>query len=98
LLSWFDIAYLILDILIISYCFKSYFSSKRRLFQLFGLAFSFLTVSEFLWAFTFIPWLDSLLSLYAYIRLGLYTIFTLLVLRALQPLDKKPEAPNDQNA
>lgn len=92
MLSWFDIAYATLNIFIIFYCSKKYFSSKKKPFQLFGLGFTFLIVSDFIWVFTVIPWLNIALTLYAYIRLGLYAVFILLVLRALNLFDSNIQA------
>jgi hypothetical protein len=97
LINWLDIAYLTLDLLIAFYCFKKHSISNKKAYQLFGLAFIFLIISDFLWVFA-IPWLSFALILFSYVRLGFYTVFILLILRALQLLDKKPEAPNDQNA
>jgi len=91
LLSWFDIAYAALNIFIILYSFKNYFASKKRPFQLFGLGFICLMISDFIWAFILIPWLNSVLILYGYIRLGLYAAFILFILRALQLFDSKPQ-------
>ena len=92
MLSWFDIAYVTLNIFVVFYCFKNYFSSKKRPFQLFGLGFTSLIISDFVWAFAVIPWLDSIMPLYGYIRLGLYAAFILFILRALQLFDSSSQA------
>jgi hypothetical protein len=95
--SWFDIAYATLDILVVFYCFKNYFSSKKRAFQLFGLGFTSLIISDFVWAFAVIPWLDSLMPLWGYVRLGLYASFIVLILRALQLSDSSSQANTKQS-
>jgi hypothetical protein len=86
LISWFDIAYATLKIIVIFYCFREYLSSKRKPFQILGLGFTCLLVSDFIWVFGLLPWLNGMLALCGYIRLGLYGIFILLVIRALQLL------------
>ena len=86
MISWFDIAYAILNLIVISYCFTIYFSSGKKPFLLFGLGFTCLIISEFMWVFAVFPGLNGILGVYSYIRLGLYAAFILLVLRALQRL------------
>ncbi|MDH5450964.1 MAG: hypothetical protein OEX77_08725 [Candidatus Bathyarchaeota archaeon] len=87
MISWFDIAYATLEIIVIVYCFQKYLSSKKKPFQLLGLGFTCLTISDFLWVFTVLPWLTGILVLYGYIRLGLYAVFVFLAIRALQMLN-----------
>ena len=84
MISWFDIAYAILSILVVFYCFKNYFSSRKKPFLLCGLGFTCLLISDFVWVFAVFPGLAGMLVVYGYIRFGLYTAFTLLVIRALQ--------------
>lgn len=97
MLSWFDVAYAVLNIIMISYCFKKYFALRKKLFKLFGLGFVSLIISDFLWLFALIPWLSSLLIIYSYMRLGLYAVFILFVLRALQLSDSNPQAHTKQS-
>jgi len=66
------------------YFFKRYFSSRKRTNQLAALGFTCLLTSDFVWVFALIPLLSDILSLLSYLRLGLYTAFILLMLRALQ--------------
>gem|GEM_PF-2453890 len=82
--SWFDIAYATLKIVVIFYCFKEYLSSGKKPFQLFGLGFTCLIISDFVWVLAVFPGLNGILVVYSYIRFGLYVAFTLLILRALQ--------------
>jgi len=84
LVSWFDLAYATFNIVIMIYCFRNYFLSKKMPFLLFGLGFTCLLISDFFWVFTLIPWSQSIVIVYGYVRLGLYTAFIALVLRALQ--------------
>lgn len=86
MISWFDIAYVTLNIIVIFYCFREYLSLGKKPFQLLGLGFVCLTISDFLWVFAVFPGLNGILTLYGYIRLGLYAVFILLVLRGLQLL------------
>jgi hypothetical protein len=89
MLNWLDIAYAILDVFIIFRCFKNYFSYRRKLFLSFGLGFIFLTISDFLWVFTTIPLISSIIALYSYIRLVFYALFILLILQAFRYLESK---------
>jgi len=86
MISWFDIAYVALNIILIFYCFRKYLSSGKKPFQLLGLGFLCLTISEFVWVLAVLPGLNGILSAYSYIRFGLYAAFVLLVIRALQLL------------
>ncbi|MDH5460896.1 MAG: hypothetical protein OEZ29_02130 [Candidatus Bathyarchaeota archaeon] len=86
MISWFDIAYAVLDFTIISYCVMSYVSSRKKPFLLCGLGFTCLIISEFVWVFAVFPGPNGILGVYSYIRLGLYTAFILLVIRTLQLL------------
>lgn len=92
MLSWFDLAYAALDIFIMFYCFKNYFSTKKKPFQLFGLGFTSLIISDFVWVLALTPWSNSIMPLYGYIRLGLYAAFILFILRALQLFDSSSPA------
>jgi len=84
LLSWLDIAYTVLNIFMMGYCYRNYLSSRKKAFQLFAFGFVCLAVSDFLWMFALVSVLDILVILLSYLRLGLYAIFILFVLRALQ--------------
>jgi len=84
LLSWFDIAYSALNIIAIFYCFREYSSSRKKPFQVFGLGFTCLLISDFIWILAVIPGLNVILVVYGYLRLGLYAAFTLLFIHALQ--------------
>jgi hypothetical protein len=84
LISWFDIAYVTLNIIVIFYCFREYLSSRKKPFQLLSLGFICLIISDFVWVFAVFPGLNGILAVYGYIRLGLYAAFALLVIRALQ--------------
>ena len=84
MISWFDIAYAVLGALVVFYCFKNYFSSRKKPFLLCGLGFTCLIISDLMWVFAVFPWLNGILVVYGYIRFGLYTAFILLVVRALQ--------------
>ena len=86
MISWFDIAYAILNLIVISYCFRIYLSSRKKPFLLCGLGFTCLIISESVWVFAVIPGLNGILGAYSYIRLGLYAVFILLVIRTLQLL------------
>ncbi|NIO38525.1 hypothetical protein GTO27_12635 [Candidatus Bathyarchaeota archaeon] len=86
MINWFDIAYAVLNLIVISYCFKIYSSSRKKPFLLCGLGFTCLLSSEFVWVLAVIPRLSGILGLYNYIRLGLYAAFILLIVRALQLL------------
>ena len=88
MIGWFDIAYAVLNLIVLSYCFKIYFSSRKKPFLLFGLGFTCLLISEFVWVLAVFPGLNGILGIYSYIRLGVYAAFILLVLRALQLLTK----------
>lgn len=87
MIGWFDVAYATLKLIVIVYCFREYLSSRKKTFQLFSLGFTCLIISDFVWVFAVLPWLNSLLAVYGYIRFGLYAAFTLLIIRALQLLD-----------
>ncbi len=94
--GWLDIAHIVLYALMISYCFWNYASSKKKVFGSFGLGFVFLLLSDFLWVFAIIPWLDAVVVLYNYIRLGLFAAFALSVLYGLESLranSKKAKEP-----
>lgn len=84
MLSWFDIAYAALNIIAIFYCFREYLSSRKKPFQVFGLGFTCLLISDFLWVLAVFPGLSGILVVYGYIRLGLYAAFILLFIHALQ--------------
>lgn len=84
MLDWFDVAYAALNIIVIFYCFKNYFSSRKKPFQLCGLGFTCLIISDFVWVFAVFPRLNDIIAVYGYVRLGLYAAFILLVLHALQ--------------
>ncbi|MDH5779869.1 MAG: hypothetical protein OEZ29_04660 [Candidatus Bathyarchaeota archaeon] len=86
MISWFDIAYAVLNLIVIAYCVMSYVSSGKKPFLLWGLGFTCLMISEFMWVFAVIPGLNGILGVYSYIRLGLFAAFILLILRALQQL------------
>jgi hypothetical protein len=91
-LDWLEIAYLTSTLIMIIYCFRSYFLFKKNSFRLFGLGFTFLLISSFLWMFTIIPGLNEVTAVFSYIRLGLYTAFVLLTLRAMQLLNPDSKA------
>lgn len=84
MISWFDIAYAALNIIVIFYCFREYLSSGKKPFQLLGLGFTCLIISDFLWVSAVFPGLNGILVVYGYIRFGLYAAFILLILRAIQ--------------
>lgn len=85
MVDWFDIAYATLNILVTIYCFRKYLSSKKKPFKLFGIGFTCLAISVFISMFAVFPWLNSIgIVLYGYIRLGLYAVFTIVVIKALQ--------------
>jgi hypothetical protein len=84
LITWFDIGYATLNIILIFYSFKEYLSTRKRSFQLLGLGFACLLISDFLWVPTL--FLSRMPAIYSYVRFGVYAVFTLLVLRALQLL------------
>lgn len=85
MVDWFDIAYATLNILVTIYCFRKYLSSKKKPFKLFGIGFTCLAISGFISMFAVFPWLNSIgIVLYGYIRLGLYAVFTIVVIKALQ--------------
>ena len=84
MISWFDIAYTILNLTVISYCFNIYLSSRKKPFLLCGLGFTCLIISDFVGILAVFLGLSEILSVYSYVRLGLYTAFILLVLNALQ--------------
>ena len=92
MVDWFDVAYAVLTIIVIFYCFSKYVSSRKKPFKLFGLGFTSLLISNFTWMLTFIPLPDNILALYGYIRLALYAIFTILVVYVLQTLN----SPTDE--
>ncbi|HEY4674656.1 MAG TPA: hypothetical protein VIH48_01230 [Candidatus Bathyarchaeia archaeon] len=91
MLSWFDVAYAVLNITVIFYCFSKYLSSRRKPFKLFGLGFTCLLISNFIWVLALIPLPNSILALYGYIRLVLYAIFTILIIYALQTLNSSSD-------
>ena len=84
MISWFDIGYTILNIIVAYYCFEKYFSSRKKPFQLCGLGFTCLIISGFLWVLTIFPRLDGIFAVYGYIRFGLYAAFAFLVIRAFE--------------
>jgi hypothetical protein len=96
--SWFDIAYIILNISLIFYCFRKYLSSRKKPFKLFGLGFTCLIISDFTWMALItlselysitLSELYSILPMYGYIRLALYTIFVLLTINAIQKINSE---------
>jgi len=81
-ITWFDVGYATLNIVLIFYCFKEYLSTRKRSFQILGLGFICLMISDFVWVLAIFS--SGIPAIYIYIRFGLYAVFTLLVLRALQ--------------
>lgn len=91
MISWFDIAYVTINIIMIFYCFKNYFSSRKKPFKLCGLGFTCLIISDLIWEFAVFPGLNGIIAVYGYLRLGLYATFTLLIIRALQLFSSERE-------
>jgi hypothetical protein len=89
MIGWFDIAYIVLNIMALCYCFKIYSSSKRKPFRLLALGFLCPTTSNLLWILTIYFSIASLLRVYEYLCLGLYAAFLCLTLYALQQLNLK---------
>ena len=89
MISWFDIAYAALNIIMITFCLKQYTSSKKQPFKLFTIGFTFLFIANFVWLFTYIPLLNEITTAYGYVRLALYAAFTISILYALKSLTQE---------
>jgi len=83
-ISWFDIAYAALNIIMITFCLKQYTSPKKQPFKLLTIGFIFLFIANFVWLFTYIPLLNEITIAYGYVRLALYAAFTISILYALR--------------
>lgn len=108
LISWFDLAYAALTINMIFYCFRAYFSSRKKPFQLLGVGFTCLLIADVVGVvsravfyenhYVVVENLSTIRMRFvsSYIEFGLYAAFTLLVLRAIH-LVSSPKSGESQD-
>ena len=84
MISWFDIAYAILDGLLIFYCFENYWTSRRKAFLFLGLGFIILMISDFLWVFGDLFEMGGAFFIYGYVRFVLYAAFVFFIIYSIR--------------